>query len=95
MARLVSQTTLFQAFSCDFTKAKPTQNASELEVTSITKKADLVSMSFTRRLYQNKDFSQQATNVFLNSWREFNTEHILVSGYNSVPKGRLIPLVHL
>ena len=71
-SKLVSQAT--QTFgkpsSCDSSEAQLTQNASHSEVTPVTKETDVVSMSFMRRLYQNKGFSQQATNITLNSWRE-------------------------
>ena len=71
-SKLVSQAT--QTFgktsSCDSSEGQLTQNASNSEVTPVTKETDVVSMSFMRRLYQNKGFSPQATNIILNSWRE-------------------------
>ena len=71
-SKLVSQAT--QTFgkpsSCDSSEGQLTQNASHSEVTPVTKETDVVSMSFMRRLYQNKGFSPQATNIILSCWRE-------------------------
>ena len=103
--KLVSQAT--QTFgkpsSCGSSAGQLTQNVSHAEVTPVTKETDVVSMSFMRQLYKNnlnKGFSQQATNIILNSWRESlhqrNGTYMYISKWLLFcSKRRLIPFVHL
>ena len=47
-----------------------TQDANNSEAASFMQETESDSMSLMRRIYQNRGFSQQATNIILNSWRD-------------------------
>lgn len=72
MPKLVSQT---DATTCGSSTDHHTQgntpNTTRVPETSPTEeKVESVSMSFMRRLYKNRGFSERATNIVLQSWRQ-------------------------
>lgn len=71
-AELVSKATqtVSRPSSCNPSEEQLTQTANESEVASSTKETEPISVSLMRRIYQNRGFSQQATNIILNSWRD-------------------------
>lgn len=54
----------------DRSQGNPPDSSRVPETSPIEEKAESVSLSFMRRLYKNRGFSERATNIVLQSWRQ-------------------------
>lgn len=69
LVRQIAETTC--GSSTDYHTQGNTPNTPRVPETSLTEeKVESVSVSFMRRLYKNKGFSERATNIVLQSWRQ-------------------------
>ena len=72
MPKLVSQ--IAETTNCssidDHSQGNPPDSSRVPETSPTEEKTESVSLSFMRRLYKNKGFSERATNIVLQSWRQ-------------------------
>ena len=71
-SKLVSQIaeTIGSSSIDDHSQGSPPESFRVPETSPIEEKAESVSLSFVRRLYKNRGFSERATNIVLQSWRQ-------------------------
>ena len=72
MPKLVAQTaeTTSSSSNDDHSQGNPPDSSRVPETSPIEEKTESVSLSFMRRLYKNRGFSERATNIVLQSWRQ-------------------------
>ncbi|XP_074629610.1 uncharacterized protein LOC141887255 [Acropora palmata] len=72
LPKLVSQIaeTIDSSSIDDHSQGSPPDSSRVPETSPIEEKAESVSLSFVRRLYKNRGFSERATNIVLQSWRQ-------------------------
>ncbi|XP_068712558.1 uncharacterized protein [Montipora foliosa] len=70
LPKLVSQIaeTIGSSSIDDHSQGSPPDSSRVPETSPIEEKAESVSLSFVRRLYKNRSFSERATNIVLQSW---------------------------
>ena len=84
----------------DHSQGNPPDSSRVPETSPIEAKADheSVSLSFMRRLYKNRGFSERATNIVLQSWRQSSQKQYdahIRNGFSSVLKGKQILFAQL